>query len=132
MEKKVKFNVTGMTCAACSAHVHKAVSSLPGVKEAEVSLLTNSMYVTFSSPADERQICLAIEKAGYDAAVSGASQKERKISDEETSKLLKRLIASIVLLIPLFYFSMGYMNPSWGWPLGAIGENPFYLSLIHI
>ena len=132
MEKKVKFNVTGMTCAACSAHVHKAVSSLPGVKEAEVSLLTNSMYVTFSSPAEERQICLAVEKAGYGAAVSGVSQKERKISNEEASKLLKRLIASIVLLIPLIYFSMGYMNPSWGWPLGAIGENPFYYGLLSL
>ena len=131
MDKKVKFNVKGMTCAACSAHVHKAVSALPGVKDAEVSLLTNSMYVTFDGPADEQKICEAVEKAGYGAEASGASSPKREeIKDEETPKLLRRLIVSLVLLIPLFYFSMGYMNPNWGWPLGAIGENPFYYGLL--
>ena len=131
MDKKVKFNVTGMTCAACSAHVNKAVSSLPGVKEADVSLLTNSMYVTFDGSIGEKEICEAVEKAGYGAEPCGSqSRKKVEIKDEETPRLLKRLIASLVILIPLFYFSMGYMNPSWGWPLGAIGENPFYYGLL--
>ncbi len=131
MDKKVKFDVSGMTCAACSAHVQKAVSSLPGVKEADVSLLTNSMFVSFEDSVDEKDICEAVEKAGYGAKVSGTAQaKKEAFKDEETSKLVRRLIASLVLLIPLFYFSMGYMNPGWGWPLGAIGENPFYYGLL--
>ena len=131
MTKKVKFAVTGMTCAACSAHVQKAVSSLEGVEEAEVSLLTNSMYVSFSSPADEERICEAVAKAGYGAKVAGKETGgKEKMLDEETPKLIFRLIASLVLLVPLFYFSMGYMNPGWGWPLGIIGENPFYYGLL--
>ncbi len=131
MDKKIRFDVTGMTCASCSAHVTKAVSSLPGVKEVDVSLLTNSMYVIFSAPADEKQICVAVEKAGYGAKINGQSTNEKEqIKDEETPKLLRRLIASLVLLVPLFYFSMGYMNPSWGWPLGVIGTNPFYYGLL--
>lgn len=131
MDKKVRFDVGGMTCAACSAHVQKAVSSLPGVKEANVSLLTNSMFVSFDGSANEKDICEAVEKAGYSAKVSGAEQtKKETIKDEETSRLVRRLVVSLILLIPLFYFSMGYMNPSWGWPLGAIGENPFYYGLL--
>ncbi len=131
MDKKVKFDVSGMTCAACSAHVQKAVSSLPGVKEADVSLLTNSMVVSFDSSTNERDICEAVKKAGYGAKVSGtAGNKKKTIADEETPKLVRRLIVSLVLLIPLFYFSMGYMNHNWGWPLGVIGENPFYYGIL--
>ena len=131
MDKKVKFDVSGMTCAACCAHVQKAVSSLPGVKEADVSLLTNSMFVSFDDSVNEKDICEAVKKAGYGAKVSGiTSNKKETIRDEETPKLVQRLIVSLVLLIPLFYFSMGYMNPSWGWPLGAIGENPFYYGIL--
>ena len=131
MTKKVKFAVTGMTCAACSAHVQKAVSSLEGVEETEVSLLTNSMYVSFSSPADEERICEAVAKAGYGAKVAGKETGgKEKMPDEETPKLIFRLIASLILLVPLFYFSMGYMNPGWGWPLGIIGENPFCYGLL--
>ncbi len=131
MDKKVKFKVTGMTCAACSSHVHNAVSSLPGVKEADVSLLTNSMYVTFDGSISEKDICEAVEKAGYGASpCTSSSKKKDEIKDEETPRLLRRLIASLIVLIPLFYFSMGYMNPNWGWPLGAIGENPFYYGLL--
>lgn len=131
MDKKVKFSVSGMTCAACSAHVQKAVSSLPGVKEADVSLLTNSMVVSFDSSTSEEDICDAVKKAGYEAKASGTTDdKKGAIADEETPKLVRRLIASLVLLVPLFYFSMGYMNPGWGWPLGAIGENPFYYGVL--
>ena len=131
MDKKVKFDVSGMTCAACSAHVQKAVSSLPGVKEADVSLLTNSMVVTFDSSLSEKDICETVKKAGYGAKVFGMrDDKKEAIKDEETPKLVRRLFVSLVLLIPLFYFSMGYMNPSWGWPLGTIGENPFYYGIL--
>ena len=131
MNKKVKFDVSGMTCAACSAHVQKAVSSLPGVNEADVSLLTNSMVVSFDDSVNEMDICDAVKKAGYEAKVFETTRnKKETIVDEETPKLVRRLIVSLVLLIPLFYFSMGYMNHDWGWPLGAIGENPFYYGLL--
>ncbi len=131
MDKKVKFDVSGMTCAACSAHVQKAVSSLPGVKEADVSLLTNSMVVSFDSSLAESEICAAVKKAGYGAKVSGKDEaKKEALVDEETPKLVRRLVISLVLLVPLFYLSMGYMNHGWGWPLGVIGENPFYYGLL--
>lgn len=111
-----KFSVTGMTCAACSAHVEKAARSVEGVTEATVSLLTNSMQATFEAPATAHAICSAIEKAGYGASVSGASStktssasQREQLEDHETPKLRKRLIASLCFLLPLIYVSMGHM-----------------------
>ncbi len=105
----VKYNVTGMTCAACQAHVEKAVGAVPGVKSCAVSLLTNSMGVEGDvKPAD---VIKAVEAAGYGCSEAGksASSPQTDLSDHETPKLLKRLIASLIFLAILMYFSMGHM-----------------------
>ena len=108
-----QYNVTGMSCAACSARVEKAVSAVPGVSSCSVSLLTNSMGVEGS--ASSADIIKAVQDAGYGASVKGASAKtdhseeERALEDHETPKLRKRLISSIVFLLILMYFSMGHM-----------------------
>ena len=117
-----QYNVTGMSCAACSARVEKAVSKVPGVTGCSVSLLTNSMGV--EGTASEQDIIRAVEASGYGASKkggaketsgSGASDYEEMIRDKTTPLLKKRLIASLVLLIPLMYVSMGHMM--WNWPL---------------
>ena len=116
---KKKYNVTGMSCAACQVRVEKAVSSIEGVKSCAVSLLTNSMGVEGNVPPSE--IIKAVEKAGYGASLKNASkeksasQYEDELKDTETPKMKKRLIASVILLIPLMYVSMGHML--WNWPL---------------
>ncbi len=133
MVENEKYEISGMTCASCSAHVDKAVNSVAGVKEVSVSLLTNSMLVSYDSPADSNAIITAVKKAGYEAKVAGKKDKtnpREELDDHETPKLLRRLVLSLIVLVPLFYFSMGYMNMSWGWPLGVIGENPFYYGLL--
>lgn len=112
-----QYNVTGMSCAACVARVEKAVKSVDGVTECAVSLLTNSMGVDgTASPSD---IIEAVKKAGYGASVKGesavSSSDEDMLKDTETVALRNRLIASLVLLIPLMYVSMGHMM--WGWKL---------------
>ncbi|MCI6537075.1 heavy metal translocating P-type ATPase [uncultured Eubacterium sp.] len=115
-----KFSVTGMSCAACSAHVEKAVAKVPGVTSVTVSLLTNSMSVEgTAAPSD---IIQAVTQAGYGASLQGGEQNtsapafdEEALKDHETPKLRKRLIASVVILIPLMYVSMGHMM--WNWPL---------------
>ena len=124
-----QYNVTGMSCAACSARVEKAVSKVPGVTSCSVSLLTNSMGVEGNaSPAD---IIAAVEEAGYGASEKGASAAggkqqtslaaaEDSLRDKETPKMKKRLIASLCFLIPLMYFSMGHMM--WNWPVPAFFE----------
>ena len=124
-----QYNVTGMSCAACSARVEKAVSEVPGVTSCSVSLLTNSMGVEGSaSPAD---IIAAVEEAGYGAAQKGkepggttaagsAAAAEDSLKDTETPKMKKRLIASLCFLIPLMYFSMGHMM--WNWPVPSFME----------
>lgn len=117
-----QYNVTGMSCAACSARVEKAVGKVPGVTACSVSLLTNSMGVEgTASPAD---IIQAVRDAGYDASpkeAAGAAQTPSPsaaldaLADHETPKLKRRLIASLGFLLVLMYFSMGHMM--WGWPL---------------
>ncbi len=115
-----KFSVTGMSCAACSAHVEKAVAKVPGVTSVTVSLLTNSMNVEgTAAPSD---IIQAVTQVGYGASLQGGEQNtsapafdEEALKDHETPKLRKRLIASVVILIPLMYVSMGRMM--WNWPL---------------
>ena len=115
-----QFNVTGMSCAACSARVEKAVSKVPGVTSCSVSLLTNSMGV--EGTASNADIIKAVQDAGYGASPKGAGAAASSTSadldalaDHETPKLKRRLIASLGFLLVLMYFSMGHMM--WGWPL---------------
>ena len=116
-----QFNVTGMSCAACSARVEKAVSKVPGVTACSVSLLTNSMGVE-GTAADDAVIA-AVQKAGYGASIKGGkaamnpSDAEAQLEDHETPKLKRRLFWSLGFLVVLMYFSMGHMM--WGWPLPA-------------
>ena len=124
-----QFIVTGMSCAACSARVEKAVSKVEGVTSCSVSLLTNSMGV--EGTAADQAIIQAVEAAGYGASVkgeaaehSGASSmaaEEEMLKDHDTPVLKRRLLASLGFLIVLMYFSMGHMM--WGWPLPAFFEN---------
>lgn len=117
-----RYNVSGMSCAACSSRVEKAVSSLPGINSCNVSLLTNSM--TVEGNADSRDIIAAVEKAGYKARLEkeqeGREGKDSFSPDEETAKLKRRLAASLVFLVILMYFSMGHMM--WGWPIPRFME----------
>ena len=124
-----QYTVTGMSCAACSARVEKAVSKVDGVTSCSVSLLTNSMGVEGS--ATDAQIVEAVEQAGYGASPKGTATESEKdkannsleqlkaaqdaLVDRETPKLRNRLIASLIFLVVLMYFSMGHMM--WGWPL---------------
>lgn len=117
------YDVTGMSCAACSAHVEKAVGKVEGVSKVTVSLLTNSMNV--EGNASEEEIIKAVEKAGYGAQARGGSteSKERKkdfsqVQYREFKAIRTRLIASLIFLIPLMYVSMGHMM--WNWPLPEI------------
>ncbi len=114
------YTVTGMSCAACSARVEKAVSAVPGVTSCSVSLLTHSMGVEGSATPDA--VISAVQAAGYGASLKGAAQsvpsiaeQEDALADHETPVLKRRLIASLGFLIVLMYFSMGHMM--WGWPL---------------
>ena len=119
-----KYTVTGMSCAACSARVEKAVSSVKGVTSCSVSLLTNSMDV--EGTASPEEIISAVTNAGYGAALKKESkeqieQSEDTLTDRETPALKRRLIASLGFLIILMYVSMGHMM--WGWPLPPFFDN---------
>lgn len=134
-----QYTVTGMSCAACSARVEKAVSKLDGVTSCSVSLLTNSMGVEGDIPAEK--IIEAVEAAGYGAsqksagslkeASVGESMDEGMLKDTETPILKRRLIASLCFLIPLMYFSMGHMM--WNWPVpGFLAGNHVAMGLIQL
>ncbi len=142
-----QYTVTGMSCAACSARVEKAVSKVPGVTSCSVSLLTNSMGV--EGTASEAEIIRAVEQAGYGAsrrrsrlearaddggavqAGTSGSAEESALQDRETPLLKKRLIASVVFLIILMYFSMGHMM--WGWPVpGFLADNHVAMGLLQL
>ena len=117
-----QYNVTGMSCAACSARVEKAVSKVPGVTSCSVSLLTNSMGV--EGTAAPQDVISAVQAAGYGASLKGAgkaaptpSEAEAALEDRETPVLKRRLVWSLGFLLVLMYFSMGHMM--WGWPLPA-------------
>lgn len=113
-----QYNVTGMSCAACSARVEKAVSAVEGVTSVSVSLLTNSMGV--EGTASPSAIIKAVENAGYGASVKGkekSAERSDELADKETPLRIKRLIASVIVLLPLMYLSMGHMM--WGWKLPA-------------
>ena len=119
-----QFSVTGMSCAACSARVEKAVNNVDGVTSCSVSLLTNSMGV--EGTASAKDIISAVEKAGYGAQLKDGSKKRKssqydEFEDKETPKLVKRLVSSAVFLVILMYFSMGHMM--WGFPLPKFYEN---------
>ena len=126
-----QYNVTGMSCAACSARVEKAVGKVPGVTSCSVSLLTNSMGVEgTAAPADGIK---AVTDAGYGASLKGAARGQKAgsamdedaLKDTETPKLKKRLVRSVLVLLVLMYFSMGHTM--WGWPAPAAFENHVFL-----
>ena len=132
-----QYTVTGMSCAACSARVEKAVSKVPGVTSCSVSLLTNSMGV--EGTASPEAIVKAVEDAGYGASKKGAEKTasasaadaEDALKDRETPALKRRLIASLVVLVVLMYISMGHMM--WGWPLpAALAENHVAMGLTQL
>ena len=135
----IQYIVTGMSCAACSARVEKAVSKVPGVTSCSVSLLTNSMGV--EGTATEQEIIKAVKDAGYGASKKGegavkaqpaqALAGEDMLKDRETPVLKRRLIASVGFLIVLMYFSMGHMM--WGWPVpGLMKDNHVMMGLLQM
>lgn len=126
-----QYRVTGMTCAACSARVEKAVSAVDGVTSCSVSLLTNSMGV--EGTASPEMIMAAVAQAGYSASLKGKADtpKEDPLTDRETPVLVRRLVASLAFLLPLMYLSMGSMM--WGWPLpAALADNHIAQGLIQL
>ncbi len=138
-----KYNVTGMSCAACQQHVEKAVRKVPGVKNVNVSLLTNSMNVDGDASPDA--IMKAVERAGYGARPFGAAAKndasagsatgaiaaeEDMLADKMTPKMIRRLVSSVIVLLILMYFSMGVSM--WGWPMIAALKNPISLGIIEM
>lgn len=128
-----KFNVTGMSCAACSSRVEKAVLKVNGVKSVSVSLLTNSMGVEGS--ASDESIIAAVEKAGYGASVAGGEKKQsaenEQLKDKDTPVLMHRLIASVGFLAVLMYISMGHMML--GWPLpNFFTDNHIAMGLVQL
>ena len=132
-----QYNVTGMSCAACSARVEKAVSKVPGVTACSVSLLTNSMGVEGSASAES--IIKAVEDAGYGASKKSTASAARQntasaedaLTDKETPALKRRLIASLGFLIVLMYISMGHMM--WNWPLPPfLAENHVAMGLVQL
>ena len=129
-----QYQVTGMSCAACSARVEKAVSKVPGVTSCSVSLLTNSMGVEGS--AAEQAVIAAVEAAGYGASVKGAASapapaQSDPLADHETPALKRRLLSSLTFLALLMYLSMGHMM--WGWPAPAfLADNPVAMGLAQL
>ena len=134
-----QYNVTGMSCAACQTRVEKAVSKVPGVTSCAVSLLTNSMGV--EGTASPAEIIAAVENAGYGASKKGekgstsqsasTAEYEEMLKDKETPVMKRRLVSSVLLLIPLMYFSMGHMM--WGWPLPKFFEgNHIAMGLVQL
>ena len=131
-----QYNVTGMSCAACSARVEKAVSGVPGVTVCSVSLLTNSMGVEGDASAEA--VVAAVEKAGYGASLKGentavaqTNPSEDTLQDRETPALKRRLFVSIGFLLVLMYFSMGHTM--WGWPLPAFfADNHIAMGLVQL
>lgn len=129
------YSVTGMNCAACSARVEKAVSNVEGVTQCNVNLLTNSMDVEGS--ASPQSVIKAVKKAGYGATLKNNSvannnkDSESSLAMSDTQKVVKRLVASVIFLLPLMYISMG--NMMWGWPLPSqIAENHIAMGFLQM
>ena len=133
--KTEKYDIQGMSCAACVAHVSDAIKKIKGIEEVNVNLLTNSMSVSYDEKVKPTDIIQAVEKAGYHAKLKGSKEEisNDEFEDKQTPKLLKRLILSLILLVPLFYIGMGYMlNMEYHsviFPLSAFGENEFFVGL---
>ena len=132
-----KFQVTGMTCAACSAHVEKAVAGVSGVAHVTVSLLMNNMTVEYDAPATPQAICAAVEAAGYGATPVGADSLGEvnngadALEDRETPRIRRRLIVSVCLTLPLMYVSMGHLM--WGWYVPeAFASDPWAIALYQL
>ncbi len=129
-----QYQVTGMSCAACSSRVEKAVSAVPGVTSCSVSLLTNSMGVEGTAPP--ARIIRAVQEAGYGASLKGAAKTSSSwtdaeaLKDHETPRLKKRLLLSVPILLVLMYFSMGH--GMWGWPAPAVFDNHVFLGLFEL
>ena len=134
-----QYKVTGMSCAACSSRVEKAVSGVPGVTSCAVSLLTNSMGV--EGTASSADIIRAVEAAGYGAALKGGEKQASSgaspsfadaeaLKDHETPKLKRRLLLSVPILLILMYFSMGH--GMWGWPAPKAFDNLVFLGLFEL
>ncbi len=134
-----QYTVTGMSCAACSARVEKAVSAVPGVETCSVSLLTNSMAVT--GTVSPETVIRAVEEAGYGASLKGAPEEkigytdkmkaeEEALADHETPRLRRRLLWSVGFLLVLLYLSMGH--GMWNWPAPAAFDNPAFLGLAEL
>ena len=134
-----QYQITGMSCAACSGRVEKAVSGVAGVTSCSVSLLTNSMGV--EGTASPAEIIRAVEAAGYGASLKGAAEEKaagstpswadaEALKDHETPKLRKRLLFSVPILLILMYFSMGH--GMWGWPAPAVFDNHVFLGLFEL
>lgn len=127
MEKQ-KFNVSGMSCSACSARVEKVVGALDGVKSVSVSLLTNSMVVEYDAPLTAKDVSKAVAEAGYKAALA-SDKSEKKDKMNPILVMVIRLVLSFVLLIPLMYVSMGVVM--WGWPL-SFADNPMAIAVYEL
>ncbi len=124
-----QYNITGMSCAACSSRVEKAVGALSGVDSCSVNLLTNSMNVEGS--ASEAEIVAAVEAAGYGATKKGSVKKESGLEDRETPILKKRFLSSVIFLVILMYVSMGHTM--WGWKLPSFFEgNPIAVGILQL
>ncbi|MBP5153185.1 MAG: cation-translocating P-type ATPase, partial [Lachnospiraceae bacterium] len=130
-----KYDITGMSCAACSARVEKAVSAVPGVTSCSVSLLTNSMGV--EGTADPKAIIKAVTDAGYGASPAGGSASDDAPADKltlenerEKSVLKRRLVLSVAFLLALMYFSMGHMM--WNFPAPKVFDNPVFLGIFEM
>lgn len=136
--KNQKFQITGMTCAACSAHVEKAAAGVEGVGTVNVSLLMNNMTVEYDEPATPQAICAAVEAVGYGAGIvslgDGVEQtggSSDALEDRETPRIRRRLIASLCLLLPLMYVSMGHLM--WGWYVpAAFASDPWAIALFQM
>ena len=140
--KSEKFQVTGMTCAACSAHVEKAAAGVTGVVQVSVNLLMNSMVVEYGEPATPQAICAAVEAAGYGASPTGAegtdgggaadsAGRRDSLEDKETPRIRRRLIVSLCLLVPLMYVSMGHLM--WGWYVpSGFADDPWAIALYQL
>lgn len=137
--KSDKFQVTGMTCAACSAHVEKAAAGVAGVGQVSVNLLMNSMVVEYEEPASPQEICAAVEAAGYGAVLAGTGRADGGagsaegdvLVDRETPSIRRRLIVSLCLLVPLMYVSMGHLM--WGWYVPAgFAADPWAIALYQL
>ncbi|MEE0945078.1 MAG: heavy metal translocating P-type ATPase [Clostridia bacterium] len=127
-----QYNITGMSCAACSSRVEKAVSGVDGVTSCSVNLLTNSMNV--EGTATEKDIITAVTKAGYGAAKKGAGKKQsddKSLEDKETPAIIRRLLSSLLFLIILMYVSMGHMM--WGFPMPSFfSNNPIGVGILQM